>query len=373
VKRTGALTVARGADGKVTVRLAGRWSVHERGADAAPAVRAIEGASGLCYDCSELAAWDSSILGVIAELSAAATQHSVAHDTAGLPEGARRLLALAERAPHADPPPHRPPLGIFARIGLFAVRGVEEVQHGLAFLGELTVAMLRTVLGRAHVRGRDVLAQLQRTGVEGLPIIALIGFLIGVILAFVGSLELGRFGAQAYIADLVGLGMVREVGALMTAIVVAGRTGAAFAAELATMKVTQEIDALKVVDLSPIELLVVPRVLALTAMVPLLAAYAAVLGIIGGAVIGIIVLGVPPRDYLSHTIAIIGAKDVIGGLVKAATYGLVVGIGGCAAGLRADAGAAAVGEATTRAVVTGIVFVTLVCGLYAVLFARLGL
>jgi phospholipid/cholesterol/gamma-HCH transport system permease protein len=205
------------------------------------------------------------------------------------------------------------------------------------------------------------------------PIIALIGFLIGVILAFVGSLELGRFGAAAYIADLVGLGMVREVGALMTAIVVAGRTGAAFAAELATMRVTQELDALAVVDLPPVELLVVPRVVALATMVPLLAAYASVLGIIGGAAIGIFVLGVPPRDYLDHTIAIIGAKDVIGGLVKALSYGVVIAVGGCAAGLRADAGAAAVGEAATRAVVTGIVFTTLVCGGYAVLFARLGL
>ncbi len=372
MKRSGTLTVLRGADGRVTVRLAGRWSVHERSADLAPVLRVLPGASGLAYDGSELGAWDSSLLGVIAELAAAAAQHGVAHDTAGLPEGARRLLALAERTPHAEPPPHRAPLGIFARIGLFAIHGGEEVREGLAFVGELAVAFVRTVLGRAHVRGRDLLAQLQRTGVEGLPIIALIGFLIGVILAFVGSLELGRFGAEAYIADLVGLGMVREVGALMTAIVVAGRTGAAFAAELATMKVTQEIDALEVIDLSPIELLVIPRVLALTAMVPLLAAYAAVLGIVGGAVIGVVVLGVPPRDYLSHTIAIVGMKDVIGGLVKAATYGLVIGIGGCAAGLRADAGAAAVGEATTRAVVTGIVFTTLVCGIYAVLFARLG-
>lgn len=369
------MTWTRAPDGAVVVALGGRWSIHAPcpALDAVARAVAAPGVSQVRFDCAALAAWDSSLLGAVAQLAAEADRRGATVDRAGLPLGAQRLLDSAARAPQAAPPPTRPPLGVLARIGLFATRGGDEVHAGLAFIGDVTVALGRTALGRAHVRGRDVVAQIQRAGVEGLPIVALVAFLIGIVLAFVGSLQLQRFGAAPYVADLVGLGMVREVGALITAIVVAGRTGAAYAAELATMKVTQEIDALEVVGLPPAELLVVPRIVALASMVPLLAVYASAVGIVGGALIGVFALGVAPLDYVHRTTAIIDPSDLAIGLVKALTYGVMIALAGCAAGLRATAGAAAVGEAATRAVVTGIVFVTIACGGFAMLAARLGI
>jgi phospholipid/cholesterol/gamma-HCH transport system permease protein len=214
---------------------------------------------------------------------------------------------------------------------------------------------------------------LQHAGADALPIITLISILVGLIFAFVGAVQLEQFGAAVYVADLVAIAMTREMGAMMTAIVMAGRTGAAFAAQLGSMKVNQEIDALRTMGISPLEYLVLPRMLALSLMMPLLAMYANVMGILGGAVIGIGMLGVSPVTYVQHTIDSLSYANLIGGLAKAAVYGALVALSGCMRGMQSGDSASAVGDATTSAVVTAIVLVICAAGLFSVVFYVLGI
>jgi phospholipid/cholesterol/gamma-HCH transport system permease protein len=196
---------------------------------------------------------------------------------------------------------------------------------------------------------------------------------MGAIFAFVGAVQLEKFGASIYVADLVGISTVREMGAMMTAIVMAGRTGAAYAAQLGSMKVTQEIDALRTMGLSPMEFLVLPRMIALFVMMPLLALYADALGILGGAAVGAGMLDLSPASYFRETFWAVSVGDLAGGLVKASTYGVLVALSGCLRGMQSGTNSAAVGEAATSAVVTSIVAIVVACGLFAVMFYILGI
>jgi phospholipid/cholesterol/gamma-HCH transport system permease protein len=214
---------------------------------------------------------------------------------------------------------------------------------------------------------------IQQCGAEALPIVTLISFLLGVILAFVGAVQLQQFGAQIYVANLVGVAMTREMGALMTAILMAGRTGAAFAAELGTMKVTQELDALTTAGFSVLEFLVLPRVLALVLMMPLLCLYADLVGVLGGATIGVGMLDLSWTMYLQQTIHVVSLGDTVGGVFKATVYGILIALAGCWRGLEAGSSASAVGRAATSAVVTSLVAIIVACGLFAFLFYVLGL
>ncbi|HEX8110461.1 MAG TPA: ABC transporter permease [Kofleriaceae bacterium] len=297
----------------------------------------------------------------------------VAADRSGLPAGVQRLLALVETTPAQRTPTRQQRASLLARIGTRALARRDVAAEVLAAIGALTVALGRFVVGRAKFRRSDLWLQMRACGVSALGIVSLVAGLVGLIIAFISAEELKSFGASLYVANLVGIAIVRELGAVMSAIVVAGRTGAAFAAELGTMQVTQEIDALTTLGLSPVEFLVVPRVLAVTLMLPLLCVYADVVGVLGGAVVGIGVMHVAPRLYFDQTIHAVSLTDLFGGLVKAATYGFLIGSVGCFMGLRAGRSAAAVGRAATSAVVAGIVLVIAACGLYSLVFYRFGL
>jgi len=227
--------------------------------------------------------------------------------------------------------------------------------------------------GRARFRRSDLFLHMQEAGAEALPIVTLISFLVGTILAFVGAIQLEQFAAQIYVADAVGIGMAREMGAMMTAIVMAGRTGAAYAAQLGSMTVTQEIEALKTMGISPLEFLVLPRMIALSLMMPLLCLYSDLLGILGGYAVGRGMLGISGRVYFNQTVNAVDLGDVLGGVFKASVYGILIAVAGCLRGLQSGRSASAVGEATTSAVVTGIVLVICACGIFAVTFYILGI
>ena len=203
--------------------------------------------------------------------------------------------------------------------------------------------------------------------------LSLIAFLVGVILAFMGAVQLSQFGASIYVADLVGIGMVRDMGAMMTAIIMSGRTGAAFAAKLGTMKVTQEIDALTTMGISPLEFLVLPRVLALLMMMPLLCLFADFVGILGGAFVGVAMLDLSLTSYLRETISSITFVDFAGGIIKGTTYGGLIALAGCLRGFQCGDSSSAVGDAATAAVVMSIVMVVAACGAFAVAFNFLGI
>jgi len=242
----------------------------------------------------------------------------------------------------------------------------------LTFVGELTVTLLRAARHPRLVRWSDAWLSAERVGVDALPIIALIGFLLGLILAFQSAIPMRRFGAEIFVANLIGVSMIREMGPLITAIILAGRSGSAFAAELGTMKVREEIDALTTMGLEPVRFLVVPRVLAAVTMTPLLAVFANLFGLIGGAVV-MRSLGFPLVTYVNQILSALTVGDLLGGLFKSLVYGIVVAGIGCLRGLQTKTGASAVGQSATSAVVSGIVLIAIVDGGFAVVFYALGL
>jgi phospholipid/cholesterol/gamma-HCH transport system permease protein len=261
--------------------------------------------------------------------------------------------------------------GFVAGVGLSVAIFFTAIRDQIAFLGELSVALFRLVGRGSSMRWVDFWLVTEQAGVKGLPIIALLGFLVGLIMAFQGAVTMSMFGAEIYIADFVGLSVLRELGPLITGIVLAGRTGSAFAAELGTMKVNEEIDALTTMGLDPVRFLVLPRVLAASFVTPLLALFANLCGLVGGAVV-MLGLGFPLVTFVNRVTQAVSGGDLVSGLVKALVFGVLVAASGCLSGLRTGEGASAVGDAATRAVVSAIVMIVVADGLFAVLFHLLG-
>jgi phospholipid/cholesterol/gamma-HCH transport system permease protein len=250
---------------------------------------------------------------------------------------------------------------------------VDGGREMLAFTGEATLSLGRMLTGRARYRGVDLWLAVQETGANALPIVTLISVLVGMILAFVGAVQLREFGAGIYVADLVGLAMAREMGAMMTAIIMAGRTGAAFAAQIGTMRVNQEVDALTTLGFSPMDFLVLPRMLALAFMMPLLCIYADVLGILGGALVGVGMLDLTAALYWEQTVDALDLVDFAVGLVKATAFGVLVAMAGCLRGVQCGTSSASVGLAATSAVVTAIVAIIVTDAIFTVLFDVMGI
>jgi phospholipid/cholesterol/gamma-HCH transport system permease protein len=227
--------------------------------------------------------------------------------------------------------------------------------------------------GRARFRRSELWLLIEEVGAEALPIIGLVSFLVGLILGYIGDQQLAQFGARIFVADLVGLAVVIQMGALITAIVLAGRTGAAFAAQLGTMEANEEIDALRTLGVSPIEFLVLPRLIALVSMTPLLTIYANLMGILGGSFAGAVVGGLSLTEYFTQTAQAIGWNHIIQGLISAFVYGAIVAVSGCLRGIQSGRNAAAVGQATTSAVVTSIVFIVIAAAILTIIFDAIGL
>jgi phospholipid/cholesterol/gamma-HCH transport system permease protein len=325
-------------------------------------------------DTSGLGAWDSSLLSFLVSLIDTCNARNIPIARETLPEGLHRLLALADAVPEIkDAHANREPDTFAGRLGAFAIGWGDAIGEAIIFVGEVAIALARWVRGAARFRGSDLLEIVQACGVNALGIVTLISYLVGVILAFMGAVQLQQFGAAIYVADLVGIGIVREMGAMMTGIIMSGRTGAAFAAQLGTMKVTEEIDALTTMGISPMEFLVLPRVIALIFMMPLLCLYADLMGILGGATVGAGMLGISVRSYLLETAHAVTMTGVILGLVKSMVYGVLIAISGCYEGFNCGNSSSAVGDAATRAVVESIVLIVIACGLFAVLSNILGI
>lgn len=291
----------------------------------------------------------------------------------GLREEFRRLLDIYGQIA-IEPPAgrRREQLSVVEHVGRAALEVWEDVKVLLEFVGELAVAFLYAARHPRLVRWSDAWLTAERAGVDGLPIIALVGFLLGLILAFEAAIAMRRFGAEIFVANLLGISMLRELGPLVTAIILAGRSGSAFAAELGTMKVGEEIDALTTMGLEPVPFLVLPRVLAAVTMTPLLTVFANLFGLIGGAVV-MRSMGFPLVTYVNQVLSAVEMGDFLVGLFKSLIYGIVVAAIGCLRGLQTTTGASAVGQSTTSAVVSGIVLIAIVDGVFAVVFNGLGL
>ena len=360
----------------IRLRLSGSWRLSRPLPAAAEVERELEGRSGIrriAIDVGGLNGWDSGLLIFLRGLDGFADRMGLETDASGLPEGVRRLLRLAAAVPERAGARRAAARESFlARVGRETVALVQASRELVAFLGEVTIAFGRLLRGTARFRRSDLMLILQEAGAQALPIVSMISFIVGVILAFLGSIQLLQFGAQIYVADLVGIGMARDMAAMMVGIILAGRTGAAFAAQLGTMQVNEEIDALATLGLSPMEFLVLPRVLALVVMTPLLCLYATLMGLLGGAFVGVTFLDLPAVTYLQETQYALQLPDFAAGLIKGGVYGVVVAVAGCLRGMQCGRSSAAVGQATTSAVVTSIVFIVICMAILTLIYNALG-
>ena len=369
-ERPWTLRVTRPAPEVACVEITGAWRNRDRLPDPSEVRDDLENGPPvrrLTFDTSQVTAWDSGLVAFAANVLAEAKARGIDGGTAGLPDGAQRLLRLAEAVPERQTGRALAQPTWLARIGASAIAGWAEAKAQLAFLGEGVLAFGALLRGRARFRVADLLAVIQECGPRALGIVSLISFLIGLILGFVGAVQLQQFGASIFVANLVAVAMTREIGGIMTAIVMAGRTGAAFAAQLGTMNTNQEIDALSTMGISPMEFLVLPRMLALILMMPLLTIYADLVGILGGAVVGVGMLGLGPVEYFEQTRAAVSLTDFFVGVSKSAVFGVVVALVGCLRGIESGRSAAAVGLAATSAVVTSIILIIVLDGIFAVI------
>ena len=355
----GKMTVSGPTDASVIIHFSGNWQTGAdlQGADEALGILALKPLlRTVAFDASELTSWDSNLLTVLIKIKAYLEKRGIEFRTDALPDGARRLLKLAAAVPERQETKKDARSEPFlSRIGGRTIKLAGSVGEVFSFIGEATMALLALFKGRASFRRSDILLFLQESGVQALPIVSLISILFGLILAFVGAIQLQTFGAQIYVADLVGIAMVRVMGAVMTGIIMAGRTGASYAAQLGTMQVNEEIDALKTFGISPMEFLVLPRMLALALMMPLLCAYADIMGILGGLIVGISMLDLSPMAYLTETKATLRLANLWIGLFHSAVFGVIISLTGCLRGMQCGRSASAVGYAATSAVVTAIV------------------
>lgn len=356
----------------LVVRVGGNWQIVARW----PEWRAVVGddrPKELRFETDDLESWDSSLALFLNEGRAWSESVGATLNWGGLPPAATELAGfLVARAPQTvGPHPGLP--GLFTFVGAATVALWRETKDLARLVGECAFSIGRFFRGQAQFRWRDCLHEMQECGVMSLPIVGLISFLVGVTLAYMGSLIVRQYGGDVWIADMVGVAMTREMGPLMMAIVLAGRTGAAFAATLGNMKANEEIDALETLGVSPIDFLVMPRIVAVCAMMPFLALYADTMGILGGMLIAALPpLNIPPNLYYAEMQTIVDLSDINTGLIKAATFGLLIGLSGCLRGMQAERSSAGVGQAATRAVVTSILLIVVADSIYAVVFDILG-
>jgi phospholipid/cholesterol/gamma-HCH transport system permease protein len=365
------LVLDRTSSGVFRVSLSGNW----RAKSGLPSVEKIKQFLGespaersLEFDVTNLTGWDSRFVAFINKCVRLSQDRNMNVLSDGLPQGVRRLLRLANAVPEKkDARSSASQAGFLANLAERAAKVWQDGVGMLAFLGENVLAFGNLLRGRAQFRWADAFLVMEQCGPQALGIVAMINCLVGLILAFVGATELQRFGASIYVSDLVGIATVREMGCIMTGIILCGRTGAAFAAQLGTMKVNEEISALQTFGISPLEFLVLPRMVALILMMPFLCVFADLISIAGGFVVSFSMLDISPTVYFGRIVHAIQLKSFLLGVGKGSFFGFLVAFAGCFRGMQSGYSAAAVGEATTRAVVTGITAIVASDGIFAVL------
>jgi phospholipid/cholesterol/gamma-HCH transport system permease protein len=364
------------ASGTLRIRVSGEWTMkggRDTGEAMLPYFDSLSPGSRVVVVDAGITHWDSMLVAAVRATARVAHDRGLDVDLSGLPEGVRDLAALAAAVPRAEAERATEDDALSARVGQIALQAWDTANDATEFLGEVVQSFGVLLRGRARFRRVDLMHALESAGVGALGIVALINFLVGTVLAFVGAIQLQQFGAQIYVANLMGIAVARVLGALMTGIVMSGRTGAAFAATLGTMNVNEETDALRTMGLQPVEFLVLPRLIATTLMMPALTAYAILMGMLGGMFIAVALLDIGAMEYLTQTQGALKLKEAFIGLAMGLAFGVVVALTGCYYGLRCGRSSAAVGRATTKAVVSSIVLVVVVTAVFTVVLYVLGL
>jgi phospholipid/cholesterol/gamma-HCH transport system permease protein len=362
--RAGALTLV--IEGRLDSRTTGKiWR------DATGAAAQAKGGK-LIIEASAIDYCDVSGIALLAYLRSRQLESGGQFEIRGLRAAFQELLDAWKPEDLARLQP-RPPTrtSLAEEVGKAVVDVWRDSYTLISFIGELGAALAKAVFHPRGVRWPDTFRVAEAAGVNALPIVALISFLMGLIMAFQAAIPLRQFGADIFVANLVALAMLRELGPLMTAIILAGRSGSAFAAELGTMKVREEIDALITMGLDPVQFLVVPRVIAAVLMTPLLTVFSNLLGLLGGSVV-VLSLGFPLITFFNQVQSAATYGDLLGGLVKSFVFGVLVAAIGCLRGLQTQPSATAVGESTTRAVVSGIILIVITDGIFSVVYYYLG-
>lgn len=351
------------------LELSGEWRGH-RGA--LPDLPAPDIVGPVAVTASALHSWDAVLAGRLWQQLDPLMRRSVSVDLNGLPQGLQEVLALALNAapPATDTPDPQPP-GPVTRVGARVIDAWNSRHESLTFVGEVLLSLGRWLRGASDMRASDLMWQIEQTGPRSLPIVALVSFLVGLIVAYMGAAQLQRFGAQTYIADLVTVGVVREVAALLVGIVLAGRVGAAFAAQIGSMRANEEIDALTTLGVNAFDFLVLPRVLALLIVGPMLTAFGALVGMGVGWLVAVVIYGVTPLEYVYASVDSLTLPHVLVGLIKGTVYAVLVALAGCLQGMSAGRSAQAVGDATTASVVQAIVWIVVAASVLTVVFQRL--
>ena len=361
----------------LVITASGSWeraSLSGSGVSAAPlmdaALAALDG-TGLAevrFCAPALESWDSLLLAAFNAVAREAARRGLAVDARALPDGMAPMLDMALAVPPSDQARTQHDEGFLESLGgkVLALPGISRAV--LEFLGEVTQSLLRFASGRASFSRRDLWNVFRECGVDALPIVTLTSLLLGLILAFVSSMQLKLFGAEIYVASLVGVSMVRVMGPVLTGIVLAGRTGASFAAVIGSMQVNEEVDALTGFGISPMDFLVLPRLLGLAVMTPLLTLYSNIAGIAGGFLVGVLMLGITPAAYVANTLSLMQMSYVWIGLLHAFVFGILIALCGCYQGIRSGRNASAVGRATTSAVVNSIVGIIVATSVITIIF-----
>ncbi len=363
-------------DGALRFKISGHLdaqSVPELWSEVHHALKAKTMAS-VTVEGSAISYCDGAGIALLVYIRRTARDAGIVVDFHGLEADIADLLALFPEETLASVPVAKLPSwsDLVGRIGKSFSEGLVGIGEQIVFLGEVMAGLFRIIRHPSQLRFKDLMVIVEASGPRALPIVGMLGFLIGLIIAFQGAILMKQFGAEIYVADSSGLLMARELGPLITAIIVAGRTGSAFAAEIGTMKVNEELDAFSTMGLDPVRFLVIPRVIAASFMTPLLTVFAILFGLAGGAVV-MLGMGYPLVTYVNRVIAALSPADYVGGLFKALIFGFLIAASGCLCGLRTGEGASAVGHSATRAVVSSIMLVVLADGLFAVLFFYLGI
>jgi phospholipid/cholesterol/gamma-HCH transport system permease protein len=355
--------------------LSGDW-VQGQHADSFDTLKSELGAiqpARLVTDAASLGEWDSVLMAFLLQCYNHCQAEGIVFETRNMPGAAKNLLAVAT-AVKAHEEPDKKEFSWHAAINpLQILQNIwDDLKESLAFIGEVTIALGRLATGRANTRFSDFRDFCYQAGPDAFAIISLTSVLVGMILAYLGAVQLKQFGAEIYIADLVVIGMLREMGVLMTAVVMAGRTGAAYAAQLGTMQTNEEIDAITTMGISSIEFLVLPRMLALIIIMPLLTLYADLLGIVGGGIVAA-GMGIAPIQYMTQGETSLSFTHIAVGLIKSLVFALLIAVAGCRAGINSGRSSAAVGQAATEAVVTAIVYLIVADAAINIIFEQVGL
>jgi phospholipid/cholesterol/gamma-HCH transport system permease protein len=358
---------ARTRDAIAVLSLEGDWLVGATDVDRG-VPRLLQGCAslrGIGFDAGRLGHWDSTLLVFLSQLRQVSAQCKIGFDASGLPSTTRHLLDLlpVRELPAAT---SIDPRSLMHDAGVRVIAVWAEIVAVTTLVGETTLAAAAVVRGRTRMRRMDLLTCVQEAGLEALPIVTIVNVLVGAILAFVGAIELRRFGAEVYVANLIAIAVVREMAALMTAIVMSGRTGGAYAAQIATMQGSEEIDALRSFGIPLLDYLILPRVLALVSMMPILYLYGSAIGILGGFAVAVAMLNVSATIFMTQAAGAVTVSELFFGLAKSIAFGALIAMAGCRVGLKAGRSAADVGRAATTAVVVGIVGVIALDAVFAV-------